>query len=1131
MNKSLSKELRNQLARVTLAARERAENAVEAALENLAVHEKDYRPHMSVVERELRNRLRAKGRSLGDVRDERSGIQGISHLLEQAAYEQWHRLLFTRFLFENGLLYTDESFGSVPVTLKDCDELASDAGARDGFDLACRFASRTLPGVFRRDDPVLQLRLAPNDESALRELLDTLPLEVFLSDDGLGWTYQFWQSQRRKDVNDSGARIGAQQLPAVTQLFTEDYMVEFLLHNTLGAWWIGKHGPIRAESENMARAQANLPDKNGISVTWDYLRLIQDPATLEWSPASGRFPGWPADARDVTCLDPCMGSGHFLTFALPLIVRLRMEQEGTSASAATYAVLRDNLFGLELDERCAQIAAFNLALSAWKLGGYQELPLLNLACSGVALQATERNWVELGGADNDRVRNGMARLFTMFKDAPLLGSLINPNEMAGDVVEADIAELRPLLERALENEAGNDAAHEMAVTARGLAKAAGILGRRFTLVATNVPYLGRGKQNDDLQIHCARNWPNAKADLATCFVERCLALCASLGTAALITPQNWFYQGSYRTLRRRLLRDRTWGAVAQLGEEAWWSFGIRGPRTVLLILGEGRPELSNRFVVVDVSTPPGTQPVLIDEKIARLKGQETAPIRFVNQAAQLESSDAVVGYVIGAGLLSDVADTYEGLSTGDISRFIRLFWELDSYDGQTWASLMGSVGKSRLFGGREQLLFWEGGKGEFAESPGSALKGARAWGHKGLRITLMRTKAATIYTGELFDKNAGTLIPKNEGDLSAIAAFCFSAEFDKAVSSANPGLYVPVKTLLKVPFDLAHWKKVAGEMFPTGLPQPSSNDPTQWLFNGHPNGSDQVLHVAVARLLGYKWPRLTGLSFPDCSPLSSDGLETFSDADGILCLSPVNREQSAASRLRTVMAEALGEWSEHSLLAQAGSNGSKSATLEAWLRDEFFEQHCELFDDRPFVWHVWDGRKDGFHALVNYHKLDHASLKKLTYSYLGEWIRRQADDVQADKPGAADRLGAARILEAELIRILDGEAPYDIFVRWKPLTAQAVGWNPDVNDGVRVNIRPFISAADVGRKGAGLLRSKPNIKWGKDKGKEPHRTKAFYPWFWCDEEPDTDPKPGNVFAGHRWNNVHLTLDMKKAAAR
>ena len=311
---------------------------------------------------------------------------------------------------------------------------------------------------------------------------------------------------------------------------------------------------------------------------------------------------------------------------------------------------------------------------------------------------------------------------------------------------------------------------------------------------------------------------------------------------------------------------------------------------------------------------------------------------------------------------------------------------------------------------------------------------------------------------------------------------------------------------------------------------PHSDDPTQWLFSGHPAHSTQPLHVAVARLLGYRWPRQTGSSFPDCPALSPDGLENFADEDGIVCLPPINREQPASARLRQLLAVALGTFDERALIATAGLKGSKSQTIEDWLRDEFFEQHVKLFHDRPFIWHLWDGRIDGFHALVNYHRLDHATLQKLTYSFLGDWIRHQYEDTKADRPGAAERLGAARALQAKFAAILDGEAPLDIFVRWKALKDQAQGWHPDLNDGIRQNIRPFLLAGDAGKnKGTGLFRAVPLTLINKDRGTETEHYKAEYPWLWCEEEPGNNPTGGKDFVGNRWNNVHLTLEYKQAA--
>ena len=206
------------------------------------------------------------------------------------------------------------------------------------------------------------------------------------------------------------------------------------------------------------------------------------------------------------------------------------------------------------------------------------------------------------------------------------------------------------------------------------------------------------------------------------------------------------------------------------------------------------------------------------------------------------------------------------------------------------------------------------------------------------------------------------------------------------------------------------------------------------------------------------------------------------------------------------------EWSasvEGKLLTEAGVRPGMS--LDDWLRNLFFEQHGKRFHNRPFVWHLWDGRKDGFACLVNYPTLDHKRLETLTYSYLQDWITAQAAAAKSSQTGADLRLLAAREMQDKLKLILAGEPPYDIFVRWKPLAEQPIGWNPDLNDGVRLNIRPFMTA--------GILRKNPNIKWTKDRGTEPKRDEDEYPWFWKRKE----------FIGDRVNDVHLTNAVKGAA--
>ena len=174
--------------------------------------------------------------------------------------------------------------------------------------------------------------------------------------------YQFWQAERKDEVNASGDKITGETLPAVTQLFTEHYMVLFLLHNTIGAWWAARlksEGRIpksewdKCQTEDDCRKLVALP-----RYEFTYLRFIQD-GNGEWVPAAGGFPGWPKSFKNFKLLDPCCGSGHFLVAAFVLLVLLRIQDEKLSEKDACDAVLRENLYGLELDPRCTQIVERN----------------------------------------------------------------------------------------------------------------------------------------------------------------------------------------------------------------------------------------------------------------------------------------------------------------------------------------------------------------------------------------------------------------------------------------------------------------------------------------------------------------------------------------------------------------------------------------------------------------------------------------------------------------------------------------------------------------------------------------------------------------------------------------------------
>ena len=304
-NRYLPTALRRALEKTVKAARHTAQEGARDAIRRLGIADSKVPSYLKEDEKKLRRRLRAHARALGDAFDNSDDTQETKRLVEAAAYAHWHRMLFARF-WPNAV----------------CSDIRSTACPSRSRIVAIWLPPRALRplahcGALRSvhaarripiDDPVLSIELDPVQTQQLHQLVIALDAEVFQAEDSLGWTYQFWRAAEKRTVNKSGARIGPDELPAVTQLFTEPYMVRFLLHNTLGAWWAGRILAANltlaqgAPNENALREACSLPNYR-----FNMLRFERDGKDGTWRPAAGTFPGWPTEARAITMLDPCCG--------------------------------------------------------------------------------------------------------------------------------------------------------------------------------------------------------------------------------------------------------------------------------------------------------------------------------------------------------------------------------------------------------------------------------------------------------------------------------------------------------------------------------------------------------------------------------------------------------------------------------------------------------------------------------------------------------------------------------------------------------------------------------------------------------------------------------------------------------
>ncbi len=713
----LSREQRRALDSAMRDARDAAEIGAADALRLLRVA--DAAPPADEARRALRRRLREHARSLGDKRNP-DGTQGTDRLKEAAAYIQWHRLLFARFLLERNLRRDADND---LVSLADCRDEALRTGAGDEWAVATAHTARMLPGVFPADDPAEALTLAPEHARALRERLRRLPQEVFIADDSLGWTYQFWRTAEKKRVNDSQVKIGAAELPAVTQLFTEPYMVRFLLHNTLGAWWAGKvlaANPALARdaaNEDALRAACALP-----GYAWDYLRFVRDGET--WRPAAGGFPGWPRRAAELTVLDPCCGSGHFLTEALAALAALRAHEEGLTPANAVAAVLRDNLAGLEIDGRCVQIASFALALTAWRIGGPQSLPNPNVAWVGAPPPLPKEQFVALANGDAE-LRRGLSALHDLFVQAPLLGSLIEP--VGGDLIDpVRVARIEDSISALVERmrDAEPERA-EGAVAARGMADAAAILAGKWILQATNVPFLGRRRQSTGLIKSIDERGRLGKADLATTIIARMRRLSNRGGAIAAVMPQNWLFLDIYSDIRRAIIDDAELAFVSALGSRAFETISGEVVSVVLVGFTSKRQNDDSSFSAMDLNNS--------EDPTAKSEALLNNPFSICNQKAQTRNPDwrIVLGGNSFGPLLGSRALSGKGSTTGDSPNYHRSFWELGEWS-QSRPGWLDSPSQNDPWSGRSLVLRVQVDNPSLRSELGCRIHGQSVWGRRAL---------------------------------------------------------------------------------------------------------------------------------------------------------------------------------------------------------------------------------------------------------------------------------------------------------------------------------------------------------------------------------------------------------------
>src|SRR6266487_4405847 len=685
-------------------------------------------------------------------------------IVERAAYSWINRLLALRAMETRGLidetLRTNPDYDGLPEALFILRQ--SDPGRASGADggrwavleNACQAQARPLPGLFALDDPATALR--PSTPALIRCMAlvgGAMPGFIlaesdaaFADPDAIGWAYQFYQEEAKARIyvklGSGGKAVTRSEIAAATELFTEPYMVKWLLQNSLG------------RSYNEIHPDSTLP------ASWEY---YIKPDTLDTSTTF--------NLASLTVLDPCMGSGHFLREAFDMFVAMYQEQFHTlSATEIADRILSHHLFGIDLDPRAAQLSALTLYLRAWELvrderrkerkpgPGTYTPPAMNLATTPTSLNEGVLQRHLLRHPQDMQLKPLLEGIFLGLEHADILGSLIRPKEYLDNAIaelqrphtirmdfDPEEAELRRtitamanhdpvglrqmLLDRvadSFKSEAGNTDDVSAALFGREAEQGVRLLqllDRRYAVVVTNPPYMGNKNMDTPLKKYIEKHYPSGKRDLYAAFILRCIELCRLNGRVAMVTQQSWMFLRSFAELRALpegklgesykkgmfsgLLRETSIEALAHLGPNAFEEIGGEVVKNVMFTIMNSLPKSMHRIVtlrLIGLKSPEEKKTALI--QMARNKIVRS--VKYPKENLFLTIDQAPIVYWIGdkffallssENQLSKLVVVKQGLATTNDARYLRQAWEILEEGGHWFPFPKG--GKYRRWIGNE----------------------------------------------------------------------------------------------------------------------------------------------------------------------------------------------------------------------------------------------------------------------------------------------------------------------------------------------------------------------------------------------------------------------------------------------
>ena len=618
--------------------------------------------------------------------------KGYQQVMEEVAYTWFNRLIALRFMEVNNYLpshvrvFTDEDDNFKPQIITEAIHLEL-----DGLDMEkvyalkeanqteelyryllitqCNALNQVLPKMFQKISDYTELLLPDNllrEGSVIEQMLSQIPQEDWQDAvQIIGWLYQYYNAEKKDKVFAAlkkNVKITKENIPAATQLFTPDWIVRYMVENSLGRLWVEGH------------------PNDDLKASWKYyLEEAEQEPEVQVQLAEIRKEYAAMKPEEIKCIDPCCGSGHILVYLFDVLVQI-YESYGYTTREAVENIIKNNLYGLDIDDRAAQLAYFAVMMKARQydrrffskgldphIYAIQESNTINrnqLKYFGAGLSDLEKNQADM------QIRS----LLDTFQDSKEYGSILQIEQHDWELLYRFVFSCDYSGQMEFEAVGLEDTKNKL----YELVQIGATLAQKYDVVCTNPPYMGSSGMSGKLSEYAKKNYPDTKSDLFAVLMESCGQMTKKNGYQAMITQHAWMFLASYENLRRKMLQNRLIN-MAHLGARAFDEISGEVVQTVSFVFTNSfmKNYLTTYVQLTSGNSEKEKETHFLSENHRFYRSQEEFKKIQGTPYTSYWASDVIMNAFANSKLVGDISDPRVGMATANNDRFVRLWHEIE----------------------------------------------------------------------------------------------------------------------------------------------------------------------------------------------------------------------------------------------------------------------------------------------------------------------------------------------------------------------------------------------------------------------------------------------------------------------